>query len=820
MKKILLTALIILAATTSFAGVSIEKLGEWGTGIYKGITMDGNSNVYCLTEVSGIDIFDVSDPENMIKIGNLPFNYVESLYFDGNTLYLSQGTYGITVVNIENLESPEIITNIPVDGYTYSCLINGNILYVATGSKGLVTYDINNISSPIFLTSFTEETDADGNVDIIFTKAVKLQYNDNKVYVADANTGFSIVDVTDPAAPTLVITYNSFGGIEDFIMEETRLYLQKTSGFRIVNFEDVEAMSTVSGFSTVKRVTGMSKLGDTIFMSDSEYGLTIVDIETEISPTLVEHYLTGGIASGMILVGDIVYMSDNYKGLVAINISDLEAVSTVSNTEDCGFTRSVAISGDNLYVSDVWSGTRIVDKTNLLNPVLVTSIHNNNITNEITSGIVDSNYIYTADSEFGISILDVTVPENTEVLSTLGLNGLALASKEHDSKLYVASEWYGVNIVDISDSVNPVLLGEYRGKGYVYDVDFYGDTLITASGIAGIELVDVTDVSAPLKISSLYTGGYVFDVSVKGDYAFVLDFFKGLIVVDITNTQFPVVVTTVEDIAYSSQLDVKGDYLYLAQGSNGFSIWNISNPAVPVKEISVDTSGSVEYIKADGSNFYVADGNSGKVMTYSFVETTSSKLYVPHVALNGWTTLVNFENSGINNSNALCKAFSDDYHVFTNKVEVQSSNNTTMEINSGKWGLINVDENIAGTITYLQNSTGEAVTLPLLNEVSSMLTIDIPKENNAWVGLAVLNSSEKNSVVTISLFNSKDEKLGETEKEINLNDNVVMLLSSIFTSDIVANGSYVKVLGEDNYTGLIISGDEFGKLYGSVSVIK
>lgn len=818
MKKILFITLIILVSITSFADVNIEKLGEWGTGTYKNITIDSNNNLYCITEVSGIDIYSIENAEQPVKIGILPFNNVESMYFSGNTLFLSRGLNGITIVNIEDLNSPQIISEIAMEGYAYNCVSNGNTLFVASGSKGLSTFDISDISNPSFLKSFTEETNTDGELDIVFTKTVKVKLVDNKIYAADKNTGFAIVNINDPANPTLETSYNSFGGIIDFLLEDTKLYLQKTSGFRIVNIEDLTAITTVSAFSSVKKLTKLYKTGNFILISDSEFGITSVDVETEASPTLIDHFFLGGIASGMVVVGDYAYVSDSYNGLVTVDISDPNSISVVSTINNNGYVRNIEVKGDNIYVADIWNGTRVIDKTNLLSINLLTSIHKNNITNDIEAGT--NNYIYTADSDNGISVIDVSTPESSSVVSTLDLDGIALSSKQKDNYLFISSEWNGINIVDLSDPAAPILKANYKGEGYIYNFGFYGNTLITASGIAGIECVDISNPESPVKLSSLSTGGYVFDIVIQGDFAYVLDVFNGLYVVDISNTDFPVIVSEINDLAYSTKIDVKGDYLYLSQGTNGFSIWNIKNPENPVKETTVDTDGNVEFVKADGSNFYVADGNSGKVLVYSFEEVPANRMYIPHIALNDWSTEIKLTNDNLENKNAKCTAFEGESIKFLNKVEIEPEFNYDLNINKGNFGYIDVEENVSGTVSYIQKSTGNSVSLPITNKLYNNFYLDIPEENNSWIGIAIYNNYEDDSQITISLFDKENNLISEVNENINKLTNRVWLLSSLFSKENIDLGSYLKVSGNNQYTGLIISGDNEGNLFGNVATNK
>ena len=80
----------------------------------------------------------------------------------------------------------------------------GNYAYVADGNNGLVIVDISNPASPTLKGSY----DTAGFAEDVVVAG-------NYAYVADGNNGFVIIEISNPASPTLAGSYDTVGYAQD-----------------------------------------------------------------------------------------------------------------------------------------------------------------------------------------------------------------------------------------------------------------------------------------------------------------------------------------------------------------------------------------------------------------------------------------------------------------------------------------------------------------------------------------------------------------------------------------------------------------------------
>ena len=162
-------------------------------------------------------VFDLSDPVNPEVIGHLrvDFNWVAAIY--GNYAYISQGrtNLGLRVIDISDPTNPTWAAGGGVwPHYATDIYIQGNLAYITTGAEpGFYILDLTDPLNPIEVSS-ENVGDPEG--------ALSIFVNGNWAYVGlvSANglidptiahgprsAGFSIIDVSDPANPTLLGTY-------------------------------------------------------------------------------------------------------------------------------------------------------------------------------------------------------------------------------------------------------------------------------------------------------------------------------------------------------------------------------------------------------------------------------------------------------------------------------------------------------------------------------------------------------------------------------------------------------------------------------------
>jgi choice-of-anchor B domain-containing protein len=253
-------------------------------------------------------------------------------------------------------------------------------------------------------------------------------------------TGVRIIDISDPAAPALVATYDAGVG---------------------VHFKDVKVHGGIGYFA-----------------GEAGGGLHIVDLGDPAAPALLSHLTAadGGHASvhNVFVANGFAYEADSRTPtIVVFDVGDPAAPVYVRDivTPDTGFIHDVTVIGDRLYASG-WGGfTYIYDVSDVGSapPALLGTVPSG-IQSHSSWASSDNGLLVSAQeiSDGEVRIFDVADPSAPVLLSTLDRTSLGIdAFTPHnpvlfdDTLLFVA--WYeaGVVAIDLSDPANPVLVGNY-----------------------------------------------------------------------------------------------------------------------------------------------------------------------------------------------------------------------------------------------------------------------------------------------------------------------------------------------------------------------
>lgn len=230
------------------------------------------------------------------------------------------------------------------DGTAQDVFISGNTAYVADGSSGLQIVDVSDPASPSLLGSYDTPGTASG-----------VYISGNYAYVADGSSGLQVIDVTDPANPTLFNTYSEG------------------------NYE---------------KLSDLSDLNNTIYESNLPDSLVAVYDSTTMNWDVLDLDDPSSISS---------FFDDFFVNLLFPNASFPNALSA---------SKDAYISGDYTYVADGASGLQIVSVDNLISSVLTgssitaTSYDTPDTASDVS---VSGNFAYVADNS-GLAIIDVSDP--------------------------------------------------------------------------------------------------------------------------------------------------------------------------------------------------------------------------------------------------------------------------------------------------------------------------------------------------------------------------------------------------------------------------
>ncbi|MCP4157953.1 MAG: hypothetical protein GY757_60145 [bacterium] len=280
-----------------------------GTGSNEFIT---ENYAYLSHGESGLRIIDISTPTAPVQVGHHTMGGAK-IVVSGNYAYT-----GSNILDVSNPASPVQVGSIP--NYLHNIYLEGNYLYGGS-SNGLGIVDISDPYNP----QEVGEVDLPGFVKGIYVK-------DNMVFAAtennDSNSLFEIIDVTNPASPVKLISYQNMGYSysEAICGKGNTVFVVNTYGLHIVDVSNPTQCETVAVYNGTHYLD-VKVVGDYAFLRKFETGgIVVLDISTISSPVLMgsytssiyphaTEYRSGG---GIDVSGKYAYFVDGLSGLMQV----------------------------------------------------------------------------------------------------------------------------------------------------------------------------------------------------------------------------------------------------------------------------------------------------------------------------------------------------------------------------------------------------------------------------------------------------------------------------------------------------------------------
>ncbi|WP_413162054.1 cadherin domain-containing protein [Capilliphycus salinus ALCB114379] len=271
----------------------------------------------------------------------------------------------------------------------------------------------------------------------------------NLAYIANDREGLQILDISNPASPTLR------GSID-----------------------------------TPGRAKDIAVAGNFAYIADDNGSLQVIDISNPATPTIVANAPTGGEANGVAVAGNFAYVSDNNGGLQIIDITDPTRPAPRGQIATPGRAWDVAVAGNFAYVADAGNGgLRIFNITDPDNPTAAGNVS----TGANARGVsVVGNLAYVANTgNNNLSIINVSSPASPQVVGVYNTGGDAFGVSVSGDFAYVAYEADGLQIVNVSDPTNPTLEYGLDTDGNALGVSVVGNSVYLADGNGGLKVLDV-----------------------------------------------------------------------------------------------------------------------------------------------------------------------------------------------------------------------------------------------------------------------------------------------------------------------------------------
>jgi len=623
-KLIAAVALVaLLKGTATAEDASIERVAR----IYNNLDHLAqveiqNGFAYVAAEVSGLQIFNVSNPAELTPVGYWNENVQPVSRFTLNDIYayVVSGNV-ITVLDVSDPTAPQMIGELNSDqiGIVVALLYADNYLYVVDQGFGIRVINVSDPTNP----AEVGQCERGGLIE-------GIAMSGNLLIVSEGEGNISLFDITQPTSPRLANTVDVRSNGLDLAVVGNYLYsVCGGDGLNVFEIGNDASLEQCAHVTLDNSANSIAIKGDLIFIASSRHAgeastdskLEILDISDPIQPRITAQLMLAEDVwmNSVAVENNRAVVAGNYSLLFQVDISDPESPETTAQYQDWGWAYDIAVSGNLAAVAEWRDGFRAVDITDPSRPVEVARS-----SAEMANAIaISDGYAYMLNGDMGLFIYDLAPDAGRLQVGfyETGYTNWDLAIQ--DRTAYIVNQARQLVVIDCNDPANLHQVGFLQ-------MEEIPRVIIVKDGIAylastKLSVVDVSDL-ANIQIIEEMDTPCIVDMVIEGDYLYAAQNSEvpeecGLTILDVSNGGGVQEVGSLNTGNQNSGIAVKDGYAFIADGSNGIRMVDARNPSDPVELEVFDTPGSATKIQEQNGYLYVADNTN--IGIYRFIAPNS-----------------------------------------------------------------------------------------------------------------------------------------------------------------------------------------------------
>ena len=575
---------------------------------YTDIVMSGTDVAYLYAASHwGFEIFSLAEPAQPVRIGEIATpGRARSVVVDGDTAYVADGAAGVHVIDIAVPTDPNVLKTL--GGFTDARKVqiaDGN-LYVLGRERGMLVYDeknVRNAQTPrprrFFRTGGTPlnivihkdivylsddrhgvhilEPSPFGNFDFrsvvpILAAAYEIQETADAAYAYVASGNLTLVDVTDIQNPETGFRLNTPGfatGIQ--LLNDTVYLTDQQTGLHIINVHNPRQPRRISSQPTFGNATDVVIQDALAYIADGKGGIQTLDVSKPESPKWLHRHAFGGTVYGIDVVETTadertVYVANGVGGL-----RTLEFTTPYHGT----LTRNLSLPADTLTSNEQLGAAsctkvRVQDRYGFVaaeTGMFVVDLAGNTILTHIPTAAPVSDialhegYAYLCAES--LIVVDSRIPQQSRIVSKRDMDGSAyrvVVDGASPSYAYVAALEGGLHIFHIAEPSVPRPIGSYATQGNATGVTLAPDRAYLLDSGVGVTVLDVSDPRAPRLHGRYENDALPIDAQVEGNYLYLLDSDS----VQLIDTRTLTVTSQFHELQFPSELKLTDTALYIA----------------------------------------------------------------------------------------------------------------------------------------------------------------------------------------------------------------------------------------------------------------
>ena len=704
-----------------------------------------DQTAYVADGSSGLQVIDVSDPQNPAIIGSADTpGSARGVFVIDQTAYVADGSYGLQVIDVSDPQNPAIVGSTNTPGLARGVFVIDQTAYVADGSYGLQIIDVSDRLDPYIVGSVDTPGEATG-VSVIGQTA----------YVAALYAGLQVIDLSDPENPAIIGSLFEYAARGVFVIDRTAYVT--SGGLDIIDVSDPQNPAITGSVDTPGFADEVVVIGQTAYVADYNSGLQAIDVSVAQNPVIIGSVDTFDTALSVAVTGNLAYVASGGRGLVIVPVPrEIIPVQIIGPEEIRVTLPAQPILGNyNLRVFDRAQSDELVGAVTILPEEDLADLTIDSVNPKV--GKIGENMSvevrgsgFDADTRVTISL---DTGDRNHIIGSLDTPGYASGVGVIGDTLYIADSEAGLQVIDVSDPQNPAIIGAKDTPGSAIGVAVIGQTAYVADGEAGLQVIDVSDPQNPAIVGSVDTPGSARGVVVIDQIAYVADGSSGLQVIDVNDPQNPAIVGSVDTPNWAIGVSVIGQTAYVADGLSGLQAIDVSVPQSPAIVGSVDTPGYADEVFAMDQTAYVADGLSG----LQIIDVSDPQ----NPAIVGSANTPDYADDVVVTDQAAYVAV---YDVGLRVIDVSDPQNPVI-IGSADTEAAARSVALKGNAAYLASSDGGLVIVPVPREIIPVQTIgpeeirmSLPDPTIAGnYNMRVFNQAESDELIGALTFLSEED---------------------------------------------------------------
>ncbi len=530
----------------------------------------------------------------------------ESLF--ARYLYVGSSTEGLVVVNNDGARM-EITRVIPIEGEIKSIQRSNNKLYIAAGLGGIYVFDLTDPANPRKVASYDTRGFA---MDIV-------SYG-NIIYVADFEDGIKIFTLKGGSLEKLGRIKTLDMAMKLKLSPPFLFVANSNNGLLIYDIRQPSSPRFVRSIDTPGVVWGVDYDGKNIYVALKENGFAIYDFSRPPLANLLNQTKPGGIIfkikkwkNYLLLLQseqDIHGGDTKKKGLLVYDITHPDNPVEVSHY-DKYFIEDLTIEGSTIYAALVQHGLGVLDMSNVRKPVMTRLL---NIGERAKDVWCNSRVAVVADDRGGAKFIDISNPSQARIAYYLTTKGTVNQVCGRGNRVFIPDKDYGIYIYDVSNPYSPTLLHTIRKKGAI-SLRCKDNYLYVLYENYGIKIYQIDP--KPYWVTELLSGGkQIYDIAVGKDRLFLSEGWEGVTLIDISRLTRPIPTGHMASINEAKGIAARGEYFFLARigagmmigdASDFYNMYELSHVNLNINALAVKLFKNYAFLAGDSDGLFIID---------------------------------------------------------------------------------------------------------------------------------------------------------------------------------------------------------------------